>query len=242
MPADKCGVWRVFLQGAFLKQLKKMLVRDGRSSRGDFVLGGVAPFLLAAFGMLCAPAFPVLGELGLVLIIAVIFTSRAILAAAIRRTHDLGVSDEYLKSMKHQTGAYLQAFIVLMVATTFQQLNGGNPVTAMLTAAIFAAVITCVMVGGQKVLWVLARTIGQLGPNEHGLPTEGPLQPVAQVIQSAPPRPRPAPSAPVPPREPRKHVAVPQGRPVATAPPMVTPTPHQPPRIRKRNKAIGDWS
>ena len=51
--------------------LKKLLVRDGRAGRQDFVLKGLLPLWLALFALLSGTAFPVLGELGLVLIIAV---------------------------------------------------------------------------------------------------------------------------------------------------------------------------
>src|SRR5688572_27815381 len=170
----------MFLQGLFWNQLKKMLVRQGRSSRQNFVLAGVLPFFLSVFGILCAPAFPAVGEFGFVLLICALFTSRAILAQAIRRSHDLGVPDEFLASFKHQTQAYLQAFVVLMIATTFQEINTGSPATALIVAALGAVAMTCVMVGGTKPLWTLATTIGELGPNAQGLPTEGPLQPVAQ--------------------------------------------------------------
>ena len=233
--AGLCGM---FLQGLVWSQLKKMLVRHGRSSRQSFVLGGVAPFFLSMFGMLCAPAFPSVGEFGLVLLIAAVFTSRALLAQAIRRTHDLGVSEEFLASFKHQMSAYFQAFIVLMVMTTFQQLNQ-NPLTSLAIAAIGAAATTCIMLGGLKVLKTLATTIGELGPNDHGLPTEGPLLPVTQAIQQ--PRPRPAPSPPVPPREPRKTVAVPAGRTPMAPQPASAPAPRQPPLIRKRTGAVGEW-
>lgn len=235
------GSGGMFLQGLFWSQLKKMLVREGRSSRQDFVLSGVLPFFLSVFGILCAPAFPQMGEFGLVLLICALFTSRAVLAQAIRRTHDLGVSDEYLKSFKHQTQAYLQVFIVLMIATTFQQINVRNPVMALAIAAGGAAVMTCIMVGGFGVLKTLATTIGELGPNARGLPTEGPLQPVTQVIRSQPSRPSPTPSPPAPLREPRRPVAVPSGRQSPMVERVSAPAPQQPPRICKRSKVIGEW-
>jgi uncharacterized membrane protein YhaH (DUF805 family) len=232
---------RMFLQGLFWSQLKKVLVREGRSSRQNFVLSGALPFFLSVFGILCAPAFPAVGEFGFVLLIAALFTSRALLAQAIRRTHDLGVSDEYLSSLKHQTQAYLQVFVVLMIATTFQQINTGSPATALIVAAIGAAAMTCIMVGGTKPLWTLATTIGEFGPNAQGLPTEGPLQPVTQAIRSQPSRPLQTLSPPAPPREPRKTVAVPPGRQSPMVERVSGPAPQQPPRIRKRSKVIGEW-
>jgi hypothetical protein len=177
-----------------------------------------------------------------VLLICALFTGRALLAQAIRRSHDLGVPDEFLNSYKHQIQAYLQVFVVLMIATTFQQINTGSPATALIVAAIGAVAMTCVMVGGTKPLWTLATTIGELGPNAQGLPTEGPLQPVAQAIRSQPSRPLQTPSPPAPPREPRKTVAVPSSRQAPMVQRVSAPALQQPPRIRKRSKVIGEWS
>jgi uncharacterized membrane protein YhaH (DUF805 family) len=151
--------------------LKKLLVREGRAGRADFVLKGLLPLWLALFALLSGAAFPVLGELGLVLIIVALFFSRAGLAMAVRRAHDLGLSEDYLISFRRQSLAYFQSFIVLMFATTFLTVNVGNPATSLIIAAVAAAAMTCFLLGGSKYVSMLVTSPGEVLPNAHGLAT-----------------------------------------------------------------------
>jgi uncharacterized membrane protein YhaH (DUF805 family) len=147
--------------------LKRTFVRDGRSSRKEFLIYGALPLFLSLNAQLLIPAFPKFGDFGLLLLVSSVYFSRVALAQAIRRCHDMGLSDEWLKSLRRQVGAYVQAFLVMLVATTFQQANSGSPI-AFVFAAVCAALIVVNLLGGPKAFRALATTIGNLLATRHG--------------------------------------------------------------------------
>jgi uncharacterized membrane protein YhaH (DUF805 family) len=151
--------------------LKKLLVREGRAGRQDFVLKGLLPLWLSLFALLSQAAFQLLGELGIVLIIAALFFSRTGLAMAVRRAHDIGLGEEYLVSFRRQSLAYFQCFIVLMFATTFLTVNVGNPASSLIIAAVAAGAMTLILLGGPKYVQALITMPGEVLPNAHGLAT-----------------------------------------------------------------------
>jgi len=151
--------------------LKKLLVREGRAGRQDFVLKGLLPLWLSLFALLSQAAFQLLGGLGLVLIIAAGFFSRTGIAMAVRRAHDIGLGEEYLVSFRRQSLAYFQCFIVLMFATTFLTVNAGNPASSLIIAAVAAGAMSLILLGGPKYVQALINMPGEVLPNAHGLAT-----------------------------------------------------------------------
>jgi uncharacterized membrane protein YhaH (DUF805 family) len=238
--------------------LKRMLVREGRSSRKDFLIYGALPLYLSLFAQLLIPAFPEFGDFGLLLLASSAYFSRVALAQAIRRCHDMGLSDEWLKSLKHQVGAYVQAFLVMLVVTAFQQVNSGSP-TAFVFAAVGAALIVASLLGGPKAFRALATTVGSLMATRHGETPEDTM--AAFGIYSAEKQrvdpykaktaklaARPATPAlrltmqssdpPV-----RRVLKVPQTEPASVSRPKAAPQQPQAITVRRRPRnAIGEWS
>lgn len=243
--------------GLAFSQLKKMLVRDGRSSRQDFLLAGVLPLWLVLIGLLAAPKIPVLGELGFILFIAVVFFSRAALAQAIRRAHDLGFPEDVLKSPTRQIAAYGQAFLLFMMASVIQQMSvSSNATLALVSSAAVAGGIVVALLGGPKIFKVLAldaarrpTSLAEILEMEAAAP-----RPQHPVTASHPtPRPQPAPplgyarrpapgTLPQPASEPRavrasvKVSASPRPAPAPASAAIVRPV------VRNRPRgAIGEW-
>jgi uncharacterized membrane protein YhaH (DUF805 family) len=239
----------VFVYGWIWSGLKRLLVREGRASRQDFALKGLLPLWLALFGLLTAPAFPWVGELGVVLIIAAVFFSRAALAIAIRRARDLGLPADHFTSFQRQTVAYVQAFMVLVFATTYQTASAGNPFGSIVVAGMGATAITMILLGGPKLVMLLLRTpaattaedvIGALKAAAEA-PAPGPKPMPSHPLQA---KVRPAaPAQPVPEGAPRaRPVYKTKAAPQAAREPGF-PQPHSKPIVRKRKRgAIGEWN
>jgi uncharacterized membrane protein YhaH (DUF805 family) len=238
----------VFVYGWIWSGLKRLLVRDGRASRQDFVLKALLPLWLALFGLLSAPAFPWVGELGLVLIVTAVFFSRAALALAIRRARDLKLPVDHFTSFQRQTVAYVQAFMVLVFATAFQTASSDNPFGSIVVAGIGAWAIAAILLGGPKLVMLLLRTpaattaedvIGALkAAAEAPAPGQKPSHPLQAKVRPA------AQAQPLP-------ESVPRARPVyktKTSEPQAArqpgfPQPHPKPIVRKRKRgAIGEWT
>jgi uncharacterized membrane protein YhaH (DUF805 family) len=171
--------------------LKKLLVRDGRAGRGDFVLKGVIPLWLSLFVLLNAPAFPVLVEISIGFIIAALFFSRTGLAMAVRRTHDLAMDETYLTSFRRQSLAYFQAFIVLMFATSYLTVSAGNHVAALIIALVAATAMTIILLGGPKYVMALTTTPRAVLPNGLATPATAKAladKPNAEALRKALPR------------------------------------------------------
>ena len=242
--------------------LKKLLVREGRAGRQDFVLKGLLPLWLALFALLSGAAFPALGELGIVLIIAALFFSRTGLAMAVRRAHDLGLDEAYLISFRRQSLAYFQSFVVLVFATTFLSVNVNSPASSLIIAAVAAGAMTCILLGGSKSVMSLARIPGEVLPNAHGLATPETVKalkalgdkPSAEALRKVMPRE----TAVAHPLQSKVRPAA-QTQPVPESPPRARPVyktkaepqaarepgypQHPKPIVRKRKRgAIGEWN
>jgi uncharacterized membrane protein YhaH (DUF805 family) len=243
--------------------LKKLLVRDGRAGRVDFVLKGLLPLWLSLLALLNAPAFPKLAEISVLFIVAAVFFSRTGLAMAVRRTHDLGMAETYLTSFRRQSLAYFQAFIVLMFATTFLTVNAGNPVAAFVVAVGASAAMTLILLGGPKYVIALVTMRGEVLPNAHGPATPETVKalkaladkPGAETLRKVMPR-ATAQAHPL-----QSKVRGVQAQPVAQSTPKTRPVyktntsaqqPREPglaqpqypkPIVRKRKRgAIGEWN
>ena len=237
--------------------LKRPLVQEGRGGRKDFLSYGALPLFLSLCAQLLVPAFPKFGDFGLLLLALSVYFSRVALAQAIRRCHDMGLSDEWLKSLKHQVGAYVQAFLIMLVVTAFQQINSGSPI-AFVFAAVGAALIVVNLLGGAKAFRALATTIGSLTATRHGETPEGTMaafgiysaekrtvdphearaaKPVARSATHAP-RLMTQSSAPAV----RRVLKVPQTDPATAPRPKADPQQPQAITVRRRPRhAIGEW-
>jgi uncharacterized membrane protein YhaH (DUF805 family) len=243
--------------------LKKLLAREGRAGRADFVLKGVMPLWLSLVALLSGVAFPVLGELALVLIMVVAFFSRTGLAMAVRRAHDLGMGEEYLISFRRQSLAYFQAFLVLVLATAFLTVNSDSAAATLVLAAFAAGAMTCILLGGSKYVMALTAMRGEILPNAHGLAMSQTVnalkaladKPRAETLRKTMPR-QTAPAHPL-----QSKVRGVQAQPVAESTPKtrpvyktktIAPQPREPsltqpqypkPIVRKRKRgAIGEWT
>ena len=237
----------MFVYGWIWSGLKRLLVREGRASRQDFVLKGLLPLWLALFALLCGPAIPWMGELGLVLIISAVFFSRTALAMAVRRARDLGLPVDHFTSFQRQTVSYFQAFLVLVFATAFQAASNDNPFASAVVAAIGAWAIASVLLGGPKLVILLLKTPTPMTA-EHVLatmkaeapaiqqkpkpshPLQAKVRPAThvQTAPESPPRPRPVYKTKTEPQPPRE---------------LGFPQPHPKPIVRKRKRgAIGEWT
>lgn len=246
----------MFLQGPFWNFLKRLLVREGRSSRKEFLICGALPLFLSLFAQLLIPAFPTFGDFGPLLLVSSIYLSRVALAQAIRRCHDIGLSDEWLGSLKHQVVAYVQAFLVMVFATVFQQASSGS-LTAFVLAAAGAALIVMNMVGGPKAFRTLATTVGNLMTTDHGETPEGTMSAFGiysaekrridprdalaakPAARPATPAPRAATHASAPPV--RKVVKVPPPDPARPPRPQPNPQPQTITVRRRPRSALGEW-
>jgi hypothetical protein len=127
---------------------------------------------------------------------------------AIRRAHDIGLSDDYLKSPMRQLQAGLQAFVVLMFIVAIQAASRGGAVFSIVMAAVAAAGLATVLLGGATMVHALATRIGLF---EHTIDGAAPEQTMTALLGPMPPRPagRPrqpamaAPAHPRPPAQPR---------------------------------------
>lgn len=198
-------------------ELQEALVRDGRSSRSGFLLKGLLPLWLVLTALLAAPAAPVLAGLGFWLFVLAIYASRVALAQAIRRAHDLGLADDYLRSPARQVEAGIQAFAFVMFVVAIQAAARGGLVFSLAMAATAAAGVSATLLGGLKVVHPLATRIGLLETTGDGA---APDQTINALLAARPAEERPR--------------ATKVARP---APPASTPRPV----VRKRRRAIGDW-
>lgn len=242
----------MFVYSLIWSGLKRLLVREGRAGRGEFVRKGLAPLLLSLFALLSGAAFPWLGEFGFVLIIAAVFFSRVGLAMAVRRFHDLGLGEGHIVSFRRQALAYFQTFVVLIFATAFLSVNSGNPAGSLVIAAAAAGAMTCILLGGSKAVMALATTAGEGLPSAHGLATPEAIRTLKAMVQ-APVQSKPMPAHPLQSkvrtaaeaqpalqRAPRVRRVYTTGASQQQRAPSL-PAQHPPPIVRKRG-AIGEWT